>query len=65
MVPRCAICTHSQQESIDTRLLAGETLRMLGNEYGVRAPDLRHHRDEHLLRQPRLQRARPGGAGHR
>jgi hypothetical protein len=43
----CTICCHSQQASIDARLLAGENLRVLGNEYAVRAADLRHHRDDH------------------
>jgi hypothetical protein len=57
----CAICSHSQQESIDARLLAGENLSVLGNEYAVRTADLRHHRDDHVLRQPRRQRARQGG----
>jgi hypothetical protein len=58
---RCVICSHSQQESIDARLLAGEDLGVIGNEYAVRAADLRHHRDDHVLRQPRRQRARQGG----
>ena len=57
MLTQCTICNHSQQESIDARLLAGENLRVLGNEYGVRTPDLRHHRDAHILKQPRRQRA--------
>jgi hypothetical protein len=57
MPTRCVICCHSQQVAIDARLLSGETLRVLGNEYGVRVPDLRHHRDEHVLGQPRRQRA--------
>jgi hypothetical protein len=61
MLIRCAICCHSQREIIDARLLVGETLRVLGNEYAVRAADLRHHRDDHVLRQPRRQRVRQGG----
>jgi hypothetical protein len=56
MVTRCAICCHSQQVAIDARLLAGEALSPLTQEYGLRAGDLHHHRDEHLLKQPRRQR---------
>ena len=61
----CAICFHSQQESIDARLLAGENLRVLGNEYAVRTADLRYHRDEHVLQQPRQQRTRRAALAHR
>jgi hypothetical protein len=48
MLARCAVCAHSQRAILDARLLAGEALMPLANEYGLRSRDLRHHRDEHV-----------------
>jgi hypothetical protein len=45
----CSICCHSQAETIQTRLLAGESLGTLSADYGLPVRELRHHRDEHVL----------------
>lgn len=44
----CTICAHSQRTLIDESLRAGHDLRSLANEFALRTPVLRHHRDEHV-----------------
>lgn len=57
----CPICAHSQQATIDARLLAGEPLLPLAREYALRSGELRWHRDAHVLhREQRGRRHRVG-----
>ena len=58
MQPMCAICRHSQRQTIDQNLRAGRDLRTLADEFGVRASALRHHRDAHVLQRGRQRRPR-------
>jgi hypothetical protein len=48
----CTVCSSSQQTVIDRRLLDGESLGTLSAYYGLPVRELRHHRDDHVLRRP-------------
>ena len=48
MQAMCAICRHSQRQTIDRDLRAGRELRPLADEFGMRITALRYHRDEHV-----------------
>ena len=57
--PFCRVCSSSQQALINRRLLDGESLGTLSASYGLSVPELRHHRDEHVLcRGPQRRRGR-------
>jgi hypothetical protein len=59
--PFCRICSSSEQSVIDHRLRAGESLAVLSADYAMPTPELRHHRDVHVLglgRSPRRRRGR-------
>jgi hypothetical protein len=49
----CSVCSSSQQQVIDRRLRAGESLCVLSADYGLPVRLLKHHRDEHVLCRPR------------
>jgi hypothetical protein len=55
---RCVVCCHSQQETIDARLRAGEPLWPLVRDYALRSGELRHHRDEHVHKRERTEERR-------
>jgi hypothetical protein len=49
LVPRvCTICTHSQKETIDAALVAGESFRYVALRFGTSATALFRHKAEHL-----------------
>jgi hypothetical protein len=48
-MPRtCTICNHSDRESIERALLAGESFRNIASRFGTSTAALVRHRDDHL-----------------
>lgn len=48
-MPRvCTVCTHTQRGTIETRILAGESLRDLSALFRVSEDALARHRDNHI-----------------
>jgi hypothetical protein len=47
-VGKCAVCTHSEKEEIDTALAAQRPLAGLSKKYGMSIPALSRHRTRHL-----------------
>jgi hypothetical protein len=43
----CTICHHPDREAIDSALVAGETLRVIGERHGLRKDALSRHRASH------------------
>ena len=54
----CSVCSSRQQALINRRLLAGESLAMLSADHGLPVPELRRHRDEHVLQRGTQRRPR-------
>ena len=48
MSARCAACTHPKRDELDSAIVAGQTLRAIGKQYGMSASAVLRHRDRHL-----------------
>lgn len=48
MGARCAACTHPKRDELDSAIVAGQTLRAIGKQYGMSASAVLRHRDRHL-----------------
>ena len=48
MSARCAACTHPKRDELDSAIVAGQTLRAIGKQYGMSASAVLRHRDHHL-----------------
>jgi len=44
----CAACHHPKRDELDSAIVAGQTLRAIGKQYGMSASAVLRHRDRHL-----------------